>query len=223
MSQKFIVDTSLIKELRSKTSAGLSDCKKALEACEGDLDEAIEFLRKKGLISAAKKSARVAAEGLIESYIHTGSKLGVMVELNCETDYVARRDDFQLLARNIAMQLAACKSIEYVSIEDIPESVKLYEKSIELEKDDLKDKPENVKERIIAGRIDKRLKELSLMEQSFVKNPDISVEELVKQNIALLGENIQVRRFIRFVLGEGIDKKNNDFAKDISNMINNVN
>nr|QCI06013.1 Translation elongation factor Ts [Delesseria sanguinea] len=208
-----------IKELRSKTGAGMMDCKKALEATEGQVDLAIENLRKKGLASADKKSSRIATEGLIESYIHAGSRIGVLVELNCETDFVARRIEFQGLAKNIAMQLAACQLVEYVSVNDIPQEVVLKEIDIESGKEDIAKKPENIKKQIVEGRIQKRLKELSLMDQQFIKNDDISIEELVKQHIALLGENIKIRRFQRFLLGEGLERKSNDFVKEVSQII----
>jgi len=208
-----------IKELRSQTGAGVNDCKKALDASNGDISMAIETLRKKGLASADKKANRIATEGIVESYIHTGSKLGILVELNCETDFVAREIKFKKLAKNIAMQIAACPSVEYVSIDDIPSHVIAYEKSIEDSKDDLNNRPQSIKDQIVAGRIQKRLKELSLMDQFFVKDPSISVEELVKQNIASFGENIKIRRFTRFVLGEGLEKKSNNFADEIGQMI----
>nr|YP_009332714.1 elongation factor Ts [Membranoptera weeksiae]AHZ94728.1 elongation factor Ts [Membranoptera weeksiae] len=208
-----------IKELRSKTGAGMMDCKKALEATEGQVDLAIENLRKKGLASADKKSSRIATEGLIESYIHAGSRLGVLVELNCETDFVARQIEFQDLAKNIAMQLAACQLVEYISVDDIPQDVILKEVDIESAKEDIVKKTENLRKQIIEGRIDKRLKELSLMDQDFIKNTDISIEELVKQHIVLLGENIKIRRFQRFLLGEGLERKSSDFAKEVSQII----
>lgn len=210
-----------IKELRSKTGAGMMDCKKALEATEGQIDLAIENLRKKGLASANKKSTRVATEGLIESYIHSGSRIGVLVELNCETDFVARQKEFHSLAKNIAMQLAACQFVEYVSIHDIPEEIVLKEKRLEMDKDDIMNKSEEIKKQIVKGRIQKRLQELSLMDQPFIKNPEISIEDLVKQHIALLGENIKIRRFQRFLLGEGLEKKIDNFTQEVSNLISN--
>nr|QCI08010.1 Translation elongation factor Ts [Plumaria plumosa] len=209
-----------IKELRIKTGAGMMDCKKALVASEGQIDIAIENLRKKGLASANKKSARVATEGLIESYIHAGARIGVLVEINCETDFVARRVEFHNLAKNIAMQLAACQSVEYISIDQIPQEIINHEKLIEQEKEDIQDKPEDRRSKIIEGRIKKRLEELSLMNQSFIRDPKISIEELVKQHIALLGENIHIRRFERFLLGEGLEKKSGNFVEEISSMTN---
>lgn len=210
------ISAKLVKELRDKTSAGMMDCKKALVENEGDLEKAVEWLRKKGLASAGKKGGRIASEGIVGSYIHTGGRVGVLVEVNCETDFVARREDFQALVRNIAMQIAACPNVEYVKVEDIPPEIVEREKAIEMGKDDLGNKPENIKEKIVQGRIEKRLKELSLMDQPFIRDQNISVEELVKQTIALIGENIQVRRFVRFVLGEGIEKVEANFADEVA-------
>lgn len=219
MSQK--ISSENIKELRIRTGAGMMDCKKALEEAQGQVELAIENLRKKGLIFANKKASRIATEGIIETYIHVGAKLGVMVELNCETDFVARQSNFHNLAKDIAMQLAACQLVKYVSIDQIPQEFISQETSIEMLKDDLLNKPESIKKQIVNGRIQKKLKEISLMNQSFIKNPEISVEDLVKQNIALLGENIKVRRFERFILGEGLEKKSYDFTQEVSNMIYN--
>ncbi len=196
-----------VKELRERTGAGMMDCKKALLETSGDKDKAVEWLRQKGLASAGKKAGRVAAEGLVASYIHTGGRIGVLVEVNCETDFVARNEAFSTLVRDIAMQIAACQNVEYVRVEDIPPEVAEKEKSIEMGKDDLAGKPENIKEKIVQGRIEKRLKEMALMDQPFIKEQSVTVEELVKQSIAQLGENIQIRRFVRFVLGEGIEKQ----------------
>ncbi|MGB8686046.1 MAG: translation elongation factor Ts [Microcoleus sp.] len=210
------ISAKLVKELRDKTGAGMMDCKKALIENEGNMETSIEWLRKKGLASAGKKAGRVASEGLVGSYIHTGGRVGVLVEVNCETDFVARREEFQSLVRNIAMQIAACPNVEYVKVEDIPAEVVAREKAIEMGKDDLGNKPENIKEKIVQGRIDKRLKELSLMDQPFIRDQNISVEELVKQTIAQIGENVQVRRFVRFVLGEGIEKVEANFADEVA-------
>ena len=209
-----------IKDLRSKTGAGMTDCKKALEASSGNIEIAIENLRKKGLATADKKSGRLAAEGLIESYIHAGSRIGVLLEINCETDFVARQPKFQQLAKDITMQIAACQSVRYVSKEDIPASFIDYEKEIELQKDDLINKPIEIKSKIAQGRVEKRLKELSLMDQIFIKEQSITIEELVKQHISLLGENIKIRRFERFLLGEGIESKSKDFTTEVSDMLN---
>lgn len=210
------ISAKVVKELRDKTGAGMMDCKKALKETEGDMEKAIEWLRQKGIASASKKSGRTAAEGLVDSYIHTGGRVGVLVEVNCETDFVARRDEFKELVRNIAMQVAACPNVEYVKVEDIPAETAEREKAIEMGRDDLDGKPEAVREKIVQGRIDKRLKELSLMDQAFIRDQSITVEELVKQAISQLGENIQVRRFQRFVLGEGIEKEEVDFAAEVA-------
>jgi elongation factor Ts len=210
------ISAKLVKELRDKTGAGMMDCKKALQESEGDITKATEWLRQKGITSADKKASRVAAEGIVGSYIHTGGRVGVLVEVNCETDFVARREEFQSLVRNIAMQVAACPNVEYVKVEDIPADVAQKEKDIEIGRDDLGGKPENIKEKIVQGRIEKRLKELSLMDQPYIRDQSITVEELVKQSIAQLGENIQVRRFTRYVLGEGIEKEESNFAEEVA-------
>ncbi|MEM9359744.1 MAG: translation elongation factor Ts [Pseudomonadota bacterium] len=210
------VDAKTVKELRDKTGAGMMDCKKALVESDGNVEEAIAWLRQKGLASAGKKAGRVASEGLVESYIHTGGRIGILVEVNCETDFVARRDEFKDLARNIAMQVAACPNVEYVSTAEIDPDVLAKEKEIEMGREDLANKPDNIKEKIVQGRIDKRSKELSLVDQPYIKDQSITVEELVKQSVALLGENIQIRRFTRFVLGEGIEKKESNFAEEVA-------
>jgi elongation factor Ts len=196
-----------VKELRDRTGAGMMDCKKALQENNGEKEKAIEWLRQKGLASAGKKAGRVAAEGLVDSYIHTGGRIGVLVEVNCETDFVARNEAFVQLVRNVAMQIAACPNVEYVKVSDIPAEIADKEKAVEMGKDDLAGKPENIKEKIVSGRIEKRLKEMSLMDQPYIKDQSMTVEELVKQSVAQLGENIQIRRFVRYVLGEGIEKQ----------------
>lgn len=196
------ISPKLVKELREKTGAGMMNCKKALQECEGDFDKAVEALRQKGLASADKKAGRQASEGLIESYIHTGGKLGVLVEVNCETDFVARREEFQDLARNLAMQIAANPTVNYVSVNDIPADVIEKEKSIEAGKDDLSNKPEEIRAKIVEGRIEKILKTQSLLDQPYIRDNNQTVEELIKQTISQLGENIKVARFIRFQLGE---------------------
>ena len=199
------ITAKLVKELRDKTSAGMMDCKKALIENKGDMDKSIEWLRQKGIASAEKKSSRVAAEGAVGSYIHTGSRVGVLLELNCETDFVARGDLFQGLLRDLSMQVAACPSVEYVSVDQIPESIANKEKEIEMGRDDLSGKPDQIKAKIVEGRIGKRLKEMALLEQPFIKDSSINVEELVKQVAGKIGENIRVRRFTRYILGEGIE------------------
>jgi len=195
------ISSTLVKELRQKTGAGMMNCKKALQETNGNFDEAIKTLRQKGLASADKKVNRKAIEGLVNSYIHTGGKIGVLVEVNCETDFVARREEFQELVQNIAMQIAASPDIRYINTDEIPEEIFITEKEIELKKDDLNNKPDDLKEKIILGRVEKTLKTLSLLDQAFIRNPNITVEELVKEKISLFGENIKVKRFTRYTLG----------------------
>ncbi len=210
------ISAKLVKELRDKTGAGMMDCKKALAESEGDVEKAMEWLRKRGITKAEKQQGKTTAEGLVGSYIHTGGRLGVLVELNCQTDFVARNEAFQQLVKDIAMQIAACPSVEYVRVEDIPAEIVAKEKEIEAGKDDLSSKPEAVRAKIVDGRIEKRLKELSLSDQAYIKDQSITVEELVKQSIASLGENIRIRRFVRFVMGEGIEKEESDFAAEVA-------
>ena len=212
------ITAKLVKELRDKTSAGMMDCKKALIENKGDMEKSIEWLRQKGIASAEKKSGRVAAEGSVGSYIHTGSRVGVLLELNCETDFVARGDLFQGLLRDLSMQVAACPNVEYVSVDQIPESIANKEKEIEMGRDDLSGKPDTIKAKIVEGRIGKRLKEMALLEQPFIKDSSINVEELVKQVAGKIGENIRVRRFTRYTLGEGIEVQGSDFAEEVASM-----
>ena len=196
------------------------DCKKALAATDGDATKAIEWLRQKGIASAEKKSGRTAAEGAVGSYIHTGARVGVLLEVNCETDFVARGDLFQELVRDVAMQVAACPNVEYVSTDQIPQEIVDREKTIEMGRDDLEGKPDKMKEKIVEGRIGKRLKELVLLEQPFIKDSAITVAELVKQAAGKIGENVQVRRFTRYTLGEGIEVEEADFAAEVASMQN---
>ncbi len=215
------ITAKLVKDLRDKTGAGMMDCKKALNSTDGNLEKALEWLRKKGIASAEKKSGRVAAEGSIGSYIHTGSRVGVLLELNCETDFVARGEIFQSLLKNVSMQVAACPNVEYVSTDEIPNDVVEKEKQIEMGRDDLSGKPENIKEKIVEGRIAKRLNELVLLSQPYIKDSSLTVEELVKQAAAKIGENIKVRRFTRYTLGEGIEKNEMDFADEVASLKSN--
>ena len=215
------ITAKLVKDLRDKTGAGMMDCKKALNETDGNVEKALEWLRKKGIASAEKKSGRVAAEGSIGSYIHTGSRVGVLLELNCETDFVARGDIFQSLLKDVSMQVAACPNVEYVSIDEIPKDVVEKEKQIEMGRDDLSGKPENIKEKIVEGRIAKRLNELVLLSQPYIKDSALTVEDLVKQAAAKIGENIKVRRFTRYTLGEGIEKNEMDFADEVASLKSN--
>ena len=215
------ITAKLVKDLRDKTGAGMMDCKKALNETGGNVEKALEWLRKKGIASAEKKSGRVAAEGSIGSYIHTGSRVGVLLELNCETDFVARGDIFQSLLKDVSMQVAACPNVEYVSIDQIPKDIVEKEKQIEMGRDDLSGKPENIKEKIVEGRIAKRLNELVLLSQPYIKDSTLTVEDLVKQAAAKIGENIKVRRFTRYTLGEGIEKNEIDFADEVASLKSN--
>ncbi len=214
------LSAKLVKELREQTGAGMMDCKKALSETSGDMEKAAEWLRQKGIANAEKKSGRAAAEGAIGSYIHTGSRVGVLLEINCETDFVARGDLFQGLLKDVAMQVAACPNVEYVTTEDIPKNIVEKEKNIEMGRDDLDGKPEQIKEKIVEGRITKRLKELALMEQPFIRDSSITVAELVKQVAGKIGENVKVRRFTRYTLGEGIEVHKMDFATEVASMSN---
>ncbi len=211
-----------VKELRNQTGAGMMKCKKALQDSDGDMSLAIENLRKQGLASASKKSMRIATEGLIESYIHQGARIGVLLELNCETDFVSRHQEFRTLAKNLAMQIVACPDVQYVSLRDIPEETIEIEKRIELGKEDIRNKPDNIKQTIVQARIDKRLKELSLLDQAYIRNSDLLISDLIDQKIALLGENIKIRRFQKFILGEGIEKKSKDFSEDVMEVLQRV-
>ncbi|BAY77397.1 translation elongation factor Ts [Nostoc linckia NIES-25] len=305
------ISAKLVQELRQKTGAGMMDCKKALKETDGNIEEAADWLRKKGITSAGKKSDRIAAEGLVDTYIQPGGRVGVLIEVNCQTDFVARneafkalvknlakqavsadsvesllaqpyienesvtvdefikqtiatlgeniqlrrfitfalaqgtqgivdsyihtggrvgvlvelgsqtdsaaaKEEFQSLARNAAMQVAACPNVEYVSLDQIPAEVAQKEKDIEMGKDDLANKPDNIKEKIVQGRIDKRLKELTLLDQPYIRDQSISVEELLKQVKGQVGEDIQVNRFVRYVLGEGIEKQESNFAEEVA-------
>ena len=196
------ISARIVKELRDQTGAGMMNCKKALLASEGNIDIARENLRKQGLASANKKANRRTSEGLITSYIHPGSRIGVLLELNCETDFVARHTEFTTLAKNLSMQIVASPNVRYVSITDIPEIVIQEERKIESMKNDVINKLDHIKDIIVKGRIDKRLQELSLLNQPFIKNTDISVSDLIDEKIALLGENIKIRRFQKFILGQ---------------------
>jgi elongation factor Ts len=209
------ISPALVKQLRDETGAGMMDCKNALSESEGDIVKAQEFLRKKGLASADKKAARATAEGRIGSYIHD-SRIGVLVEVNCETDFVSRGDIFKELVDDIAMQVAACPQVKYVVTEDVPEEFVNKEKEIESQKEDLASKPEQIRSRIVEGRIRKRLEDLALLEQPYIKNDKLTVKDVVKQTIATIGENIKVKRFVRFNLGEGLEKKSQDFAAEVA-------
>jgi elongation factor Ts len=196
------ITSEQIKLLREKTGAGMLNCKNALVENNGDFEKAVTFLRQKGLASAEKKLTRKTQQGIITSYIHTGSKIGVLIELNCETDFVARRVEFQTLARNLAMQIASSNSIQYISLKDIPQTIWDDELKIEQQREDLLNKPESIRESISKGRVEKTLKTFTLLNQSCLRDPDLTVEDYIKNHVSLLGENIQIGKFTKFVLGE---------------------
>lgn len=196
------IDAQTVKKLREETGAGMMNCKKALAENNGDYEKAVESLRLKGMATADKKASRSTDEGIIYAYIHTGSKLGILVEVNCETDFVARRPEFTELAKNVAMQIASNSEIEVVSNDDISEETKNEAWKFESAKEDLKNKPEEIQNKIIQGRVDKNLKRKVLLEQEFIRDPNITVNEYIKQVVGVIGENIRVKRFTRYVLGE---------------------
>lgn len=196
-----MISAADVKELRNRTGAGMMDCKKALEETGGDMEKAIEYLRMKGLAAAAKKAGRVAKEGLVEAYIHGGGRIGVLIEVNCETDFVARTEDFRSLVHDLAMQVAAARP-RYVRREDVPEEVVEKEKNILRAQALNEGKPEKVVDKIVAGRLEKFYQETCLLEQPFIKDMDRTVKDLIVEKIAKLGENIEVRRFVRFEVGE---------------------
>ena len=209
-----MVTAEMVKELRERTGAGMMDCKKALVAADGDIEKAIDELRTKGLASAAKKASRVASEGAVTSYIHAGGRIGVLVEVNCETDFVGKTAEFKQLAYDVAMQIAASNP-DYVSREDVPEQVITHEKEV-LKAQALEEgKPEKVIDKMVEGRLEKFYKERCLLEQPFIKDPDKTVQELIHEHVARIGENINVRRFARYELGQGIEKEQGDFAAEV--------
>ncbi|MCU6707134.1 translation elongation factor Ts [Paenibacillus sp. J5C_2022] len=208
------VNASAVKELREKTGAGMLDCKKALEETNGDIEKAIGVLREKGLAAAAKKAGRIATEGVVESYIHAGGRIGVIVEINCETDFVAKTDQFRDFAKDIAMQIAAANP-KFVRREEVPSD------ELEKEREILKaqalneGKPEKIVEKMVDGRISKYYEEFCLMEQSFIKDPDKTISEMLNEKISKIGENISIRRFVRYELGEGLEKKEDNFVEEV--------
>jgi elongation factor Ts len=208
------ITAQMVKQLRERTGAGMMDCKSALTETTGDMEAAVDFLRKKGLAAAAKKAGRVAAEGAVGSYIHAGGKIGVLVEVNCETDFVARTEDFQELVRDIAMHIAAAEP-RAVRREEVTQADLDRERAIFRDQALASGKPANIVDKIVDGKIEKYFSEFVLLEQPFVKDPDKTVGQLVTERIAKIGENIQIRRFSRFKLGEGIEKRQDDFAAEV--------
>lgn len=213
------ITAGLVKELRERTGAGMMDCKKALMETDGDIEKAIDELRTKGLAKAAKKASRVASEGAVVSYIHGGGRIGVLVEVNCETDFVGKTDDFKALCHDIAMQIAATNP-EYVRREEVSEDAINREKDVLRAQALEEGKPEKIIEKMVEGRIEKFYKEKCLMEQPFIKDPDQTVEGLLHANVARIGENISIRRFARYEVGEGIEKEEANFAEEVMAQIN---
>ncbi len=209
------VTAAQINELRKSTGAGMLDCKKALEETNGDFEKAVDFLRKKGLAAAAKKAGRTATEGAVGTYIHAGGKIGVMVEVNCETDFVAKNENFQAFVKDIAMHIAAA-SPQYVRREEVPGDVLEREKEIYRAKARETGKPENIIEKIIEGQVNKFYADICLLEQAFVKDPDKTIQQYLNETIAKIGENMSIRRFTKYVLGEGLEKKESDFAAEVA-------
>ena len=209
------VTAQMVKELRERTGAPMMDCKNTLVEAGGDMDKAIELLRTKGLAAAAKKAGRATAEGAVASYIHAGGKIGVLVEVNCETDFVARTDEFQALVRDVAMHIAAADprflSRDEVSGADLDAERRIYRRQALDE-----GKPEKIVDRIVEGRVEKFYGQTALLEQPFVKDPDKTVGDLIAEKVGTIGENIQIRRFTRYVLGEGLEKRQDDFAAEVA-------
>lgn len=215
------ITAAAVKALREKTLAGMGDCKKALVETNGDEAKAVEWLRKKGMASAENKQGRIAAEGVVGSYIHMGGKVGVLVEINCESDFVARGEEFSQLVKDVAMHIAASSPL-YVNRDEVPADVIAKEKEITAEqlKNDAKNakKPQDVIDKIIEGRLNKYFEETVLLDQPFVKDPSKTIDELVKEKIGSIKENIAIRRFTRFKMGEGLEKKSDDFAAEVASL-----
>ena len=212
------ISATTVKELREKTGAGMMNCKKALEECGGDIQQAIDYLRKKGLSDAAQKTDRIAAEGAVHAYIHGAGKLGVLVEINCETDFVAKTDEFVELCRDIAMHICASNPL-CVSEDEIDAAVLAKEKEIYTAKALESGKPANIIEKIVEGQLKKFTESSALLTQPFVKNPELTVRKYIAEKVAKIGENIKVRRFMRYRLGEGIEKKKEDFVSEVMKQI----
>ncbi len=207
-----------VKELRDRTGAGIMDCKKILTEAEGNMDKAIELLKEKGMAKAAKKAGRIAAEGLVDAYIHNG-KYGALVEVNSETDFVAKNEEFKTFVRDVAMHVAAAAP-EYVRREDVPASIVEAEKEAQKQKAIAEGKPEAIAEKIVEGRMEKFYSEICLLDQPFVKDPDKTVGQILTELVARIGENIVIRRFVRFERGEGIEKKEENFAEEVMKQVN---
>lgn len=212
------ITASMVKELRDKTGVGMMDCRKALQETNGDIEKAVDYLREKGLSKAAKKASRIAAEGIVESYIH-GGRIGVLVEVNTETDFVAKNENFKAFVKDLAMQVAASNP-QYVSREEVPAEVIEHEKEVLKQQAVNEGKPEEIAHKMVEGRIKKYYTEVCLLEQPFIKDPDKSVQDLLNDLITKIGENIKVRRFTRYEVGEGLEKREENFADEVAKQMN---
>ena len=211
------ITAALVKELREKTGAGMMDCKKALSETKGDMDKAVDFLREKGLASVAKKSSRIASEGIVDSYIH-GGRIGVLVEVNSETDFVAKNEEFKTFVRDIAMQIAAVNP-KYVSREEVPAEEVEHERKVLTEQAKSENKPDHIIEKMVEGRLEKFYEEICLLDQDFIIDSDKKIWDILNDLIAKIGENIKIRRFVRFEVGEGLEKREEDFAEEVAKQI----
>ena len=209
------ITAAQVKELREATGVGMMECKKALTETNGDFEKALEWLRKKGIASAEKKAGRVAAEGVVESYIHMGGKIGVIVEVNCETDFVAKTPEFKAFVRDIAMHIAAANP-KYLNREEVPAEILDKEREILRAQALNEGKPEKIVDRMVEGRVEKYYKENCLVDQQFVKNSDLTITQYVNERIQTTGENIKIRRFVRYEMGEGLEKRHDNFAEEVA-------
>ncbi len=213
-----MVTPEMVKQLREKTGAGIMDCKKALTENNGDMENSVKALREKGLASAAKKVGRIAAEGIVESYIHGNGRIGVLVEVNIETDFAAMNNEFRSFVKDIAMQIAASRP-EYISKEDVPADVLEKEKDILRAQARNEGKPEKIIEKMVEGRIEKYYKDFCLLEQQWIRDPEKTIKQLLTEKIAFIGENIKIRRFARFERGEGLEAKEENFAEEVMKQV----
>lgn len=213
-----MVDASTVKELRERTGAGMMDCKRVLVETDGNIEKAIEVLREKGLAAAAKKAGRIASEGIVEAYIHGGGRIGVLIEVNSETDFVAKNADFRAFVRDMAMQVAATNPM-YVSRDQVDQAVIEKEKEIFRQQAINEGKPEKIIDKMVEGRVEKYYKEICLLEQPFVKNPDVTVQVLLNTMIVKIGENLSIRRFTRYEMGEGLQKKEDNFVEEVMSQL----
>ena len=209
------ITAAQVKELREATGVGMMECKKALTETHGDLEKALEWLRKKGIASAEKKSGRVAAEGVVEAYIHMGGKIGVMVEVNCETDFVAKTPEFKAFVRDIAMHIAAANPA-YLNRDEVPAEILDKEREILRAQALNEGKPEKIVDRMVEGRVEKYYKDNCLVDQPFVKDPNMTIAQYVTQRVQMTGENIKIRRFVRYEMGEGLEKRHDNFAEEVA-------